>query len=179
MKTVIRFTVVAFAIMLVTAVGNPPGRAMAQAPNLAGNYTLDAGASQNIKDAVDKVADQMSFLIRGIVKDRLMKANPTVNTVAIVLAGNEATITWNGSMTVKSTTDGTPIDWTAPDGEKGKLSTVWAGPVLKRTLTSGNGQRANAYSLDPSGKVLTLEVTISSSQLPAPVNYKLVFRRNG
>ena len=178
MKTVIRSTVVALAIMLVTAVGNP-GRAMAQAPNLAGNYTLDAGASQSISAAVDKVADQMSFLIRGIVKDRLMKANPTVNTVAIVLSGNEATITWNGSMTVKSTTDGTPIDWTAPDGEKGKLSTVWAGPVLKRTLTSGNGQRANAYSLDPSGKVLTLEVTISSSQLPAPVNYKLVFRRNG
>ena len=178
MKTVIRSTVVALAIMLVTAVGNP-GRAMAQAPNLAGNYTLDAGASQSISAAVDKVADQMSFLIRGIVKDRLMKANPPVNTVAIVLAGNEATITRNGSMTVKSTTDGTPIDWTAPDGEKGKLSTVWAGPVLKRTLASGNGQRANAYSLDPSGKVLTLEVTISSSQLPAPVNYKLVFRRNG
>ena len=178
MKTVIRFTVVALAIMLVAAVGTP-GRAVAQAPNLAGNYTLDAGASQSIKAAVDKVAEQMSFLIRGIVKDRLMAANPPVNTVAIVLAGNEATITWNGSMTVKSTTDGTPVDWTAPDGEKGKLSTVWAGPVLKRTLTSGNGQRANAYSLDPSGKVLTLEVTISSSQLPAPVNYKLVFRRNG
>ena len=178
MKTVIRFTVVAFAIMLVAAVGYP-GRAVAQAPNLAGNYTLDAGASQSIKAAVDKVAEQMSFLIRGIVKDRLMAANPSVNTVAIVLAGNDATITWNGSMTVKTTTDGTPVDWTAPDGEKGKLSTVWAGPVLKRTLASGNGQRANAYSLDPSGKVLTLEVTISSSQLPAPVNYKLVFRRNG
>jgi hypothetical protein len=178
LKTVIRFTVVAFAIMLVTAVGHP-GRAVAQAPNLAGNYTLDAGASQSIKAAVDKVAEQMSFLIRGIVKDRLMAANPPVNTVAIVLAGNDATITWNGNMTVKTPTDGTPVDWTAPDGEKGKLSTVWAGPVLKRTLTSGNGQRGNAYSLDPSGKVLTLEVTISSSQLPAPVNYKLVFRRNG
>ena len=92
MKTVIRFTVVALAIMLVTAVGNP-GRAMAQAPNLAGNYTLDAGASQSISAAVDKVADQMSFLIQRIVKDRLMKANPPINTVAIVLAGNEATIT--------------------------------------------------------------------------------------
>ena len=179
MKTVIRSTVVALAIMLVSAVGNPPGRAMAQAPNLAGNYTFDAGASQSIKAAVDKVADQMSFLIRGIVKDRLMAANPPISTVAIVLAGNDATITWNGSMSVKTSTDGTPVDWTAPDGEKGKLSTVWGGPVLKRTLTSGNGQRLNAYSVDPSGKVLTLEVTISSSQLPAPVNYKLVFRRNG
>jgi len=164
--------------MLVSAVGNP-GRAVAQAPNLQGNYTFDAGASQSIKAAVDKVAEQMSFLIRGIVKDRLMAANPPVNTVAIVLAGNDATITWNGSMTVKTATDGTPVDGKAPHGEKGKLSTVWAGPVLKRTLTSGNGQRANAYSLDPSGKVLTLDVTISSSQLPAPVDYKLVFRRNG
>src|SRR5204862_556756 len=141
--------------------------------------TSYAGARQNTKAAGNKPAEQMSLRMRGTVRDRLMAANPPVNTVAIVLAGNDATIPRNGSMTVKTATDGTPVDWTAPDGEKGKLSTVWAGPVLKRTLTSGNGQRANAYSLDPSGKVLTLEVTISSSQLPAPVNYKLVFRRNG
>src|SRR5215470_5737377 len=102
--------------MLVSAAGNP-GRAVAQAPNLQGNYTFDAGASQSIKAAVDKVADQMSFLIRGMVQSRLMAANPPISTVAIVLAGNDATITWNGNITVKTTTDGTPIDWTAPDGE--------------------------------------------------------------
>jgi len=118
MKTVIRFTVVAFAIMLVAAVGHP-GRAMAQAPNLQGNYTLDAGASQSIKAAVDKVAEQMSFLIRGIVKDRLMAANPPVNTVAIVLAGNDATITWNGSMTVKTPTDGTRSTGRRPTARRG------------------------------------------------------------
>jgi len=135
---------VAFATMLVFASADAPHRAAAQAISMQGTYTLDSAASQNIAVAVDKVADETSFFIRPIVRERLMAADPPVHTVTISFAGSDVTVTWDDGLTATTPTDGTPIDWVAPSGATGKFSAVWAGPVLKRTFTTSDGQRLNA-----------------------------------
>ena len=35
----------------------------------------------------------------------------------------------------------------------------------------------NSYSLDPSGKTLTMGVQLTSGKLPAPLTYQLVYRK--
>ena len=52
------------------------------------------------------------------------------------------------------------------------------GAKLKRSVVARNGTRINTYGLDPTGKTLTLEVVVQSSQLPQNVDYRLVFRRS-
>jgi len=168
---------VALAATLVAATAGPPRPAAAQAANMQGSYVLDNAASQSIAVAVDKVADETSFFIRPIVRERLMAADPPVHTVTISFAGSDVTVAWDDGLTATTPTDGTPIDWVAPSGAQGKFSCVWAGPVLKRTFTTSDGQRLNAYSLDPTGHVLTLDVWVSSPQLPEVLSYRLVFRR--
>ena len=168
---------VAFATILMLAAVDPPRRAAAQASNMQGSYVLDSAASQDIAVAVDKVADETSFFIRPIVRQRLMAADPPIHGVTISFAGSNVTIAWDDGLTATTPTDGTPIDWVSPSGATGKFRAVWAGPVLTRTFSTSDGERVNVYSLDPTGRVLTLEITVSSPQLPAVVNYKLVFRR--
>ena len=174
---IVRLMVVAFTAILASTAADPPRRAAAQAANMPGSYTLDSAASQDIAVAVDKVADETSFFIRPIVRQRLMAADPPIHGVTISLAGSNVTVTWDDGLTATTPTDGTPVDWVSPSGATGKFTAVWEGPVLKRTFSTPDGQRVNVYSLDSTGRVLTLEITVSSPQLPAVVNYKLVFRR--
>ena len=174
---IVRLMAVAFATILVLAAADPPRRAAAQAANMPGSYTLDGAASQDIAVAVDKVADETSFFIRPIVRQRLMAADPPIHGLTISFAGSNVTITWDDGLTATTPTDGKPIDWVSPSGAAGKFRAVWAGPVLTRTFSTSDGERVNVYSLDATGRLLTLEITVSSPQLPDVVNYKLVFRR--
>jgi hypothetical protein len=168
----------AFATMLVCALIHPLSGASAQTPSLQGTFTLDSGASQDIKKAVDKVADQMNFIKAPIARRRLMASNPPVNKLAISFSGQDVTIQAGDNAALTTRTDGTPIDWTGEDGEQLKVSTVWAGATLKRSLAAPNGLRVNTYGLDPTGNILTLEVVVTAAQLPQPLSYRLVFRRN-
>ena len=52
------------------------------------------------------------------------------------------------------------------------------GGKLKRSVVGKNGMRVSTYGLDPTGNTLTLQVVITASQLPQPLDYKLVFRRS-
>jgi len=178
LKTVIRLMATAVATMLVCALIHPSSPASAQTPSLQGTFTLDSAASQDIKAAVDKVADQMSFLTRSIARSRLMATNPPVSRIAISFSGKNVTIQAADSAAITTRTDGTPIDWVGEDGENVKVSTVWAGATLKRSLVNPNGMRVNTYAVDPTGNTLTLDVLITASQLPQPLAYKLVFRRS-
>ena len=171
MKTVIRLVAAAFVALLVV---HPPGIA---SPSLQGTYTLDPRASQDIGKAVDAVVAQLSFLVRSTARQRLMAANPLLSRIVITFAGQNVTIRSGDGAAITTPTDGTPVDWTQEDGDETKISTVWAGAKLKRSVVAPNGTRINTYGLDPPGKTLTLEVVVQSSQLPQDVVYKLVFRR--
>jgi len=175
LKTVIRLVAAAFVTVLVGALSQSSGAA---SPGLQGTYTLDRGASQDIGKAVDAVVDQLSFLVRSTARQRLMAANPLLSRVVISFAGKNVTIRAGDGAAITTPTDGTPVDWTQEDGDEAKVSTVWAGAKLVRSVVGRNGTRTNTYGLDPTGKTLTLEVVLQSSQLPSAVDYRLVFRKS-
>jgi hypothetical protein len=73
--------------------------------------------------------------------------------------------------------NGTPVSVTREDGEALQVSSVWQGTTLQRSFQAQDGLRVNSYSLDPSGKTLTMGVQLTSGKLPAPLTYQLVYRK--
>jgi hypothetical protein len=179
MKSFFRLGAAALLAAVVCAVG-PLATARAQAPNLAGSYLLDdPTAVPDIKKAVDKVADQMGFFAASVARDRLIAANKPAGMIVIAMAGNEVTTRFDQDQPIRTPADGSTIDWTRDDGEKVKVTTSWMGATLKRAVAGKDATRTTSFSLDASGKVLTLQIQITSEHLPQPLAYQLTYRRNG
>jgi hypothetical protein len=176
MKKLLHLMAVACAAMLICGVVQPIGRAAAQTPNLQGTYTYDAGASQNIGAAIKKVTSQM-FFGSGMATDRLTKTNQPPQKLIITQTATEITIQPDNGQAIKTTMDGTPVAVTQSDGQNVKVSSIWQGSTLQRSFQAEEGLRVNSYSLDPSGKTLTLGVQLTAGKLPAPLNYQLVYRK--
>ena len=179
MKSIFRLGAAGLLAVLLCAVLSP-GSAWPQMPNLAGRYHLDdPAAMQNIRKAVDKVADRMGFLIAPIAHDRLMDANQPARQIFISMAGNEVTVQFDQDQPITGPADGSTIDWTRDDGEKVRVTTVWQGTTLQRAVAGKQATRTVRFTLDGSGQILTVQIQIVSSRLPLPVAYPLTYRRNG
>jgi len=179
MKSIFRLGAAGLLAVLLCAVLSP-GSAWPQMPNLAGRYHLDdPAAMQNIRKAVDKVADRMGFLIAPIAHDRLMDANQPAQQIVISMAGNEVTVQFDQDQPITGPADGSTIDWTRDDGEKVRVTTVWQGATLQRAVAGKQATRTVRFTLDGSGQILTVQIQIVSSRLPLPVAYQLAYRRNG
>ena len=162
-----------FALFLVAA-----GSAHAQGgePSLQGTYTLDAAASDDVDKAIDHTVTRMNALKRPIARGRLQKVNQPYQRVVIAHSGSEVSITTDSRAPIVTSPDGTPIQWTREDGEKFDVSTRWKEGKLEQTFKAEDGQRVNTYTLGPDGK-LTMEAWVTSSRLPRPLAYKLVFNK--
>jgi hypothetical protein len=169
------FRLVAALAALLAA--QPIGGVSAQGPSLQGTYLLDSGASQDIRKAIDKVAGQMGFLAAPVARKRLMATNPPVHKLVISYTDKDVSIQADDGAAVTTPADGTPVEWTRENGETVKVSTVWDGAALRRSLASKDGVRVNTYRLDPAGNILTLDVVVTGAQLPQPLTYRLVYRR--
>ena len=176
MKKLLHLMAVAFAAILICGVVQPIGRAAAQTPNLQGTYSYDAGASQNIAAAIKKVTSQM-FFGSGMATDRLTKTNQPPQKLVIIQTASDITIQADNGQAIKTTMNGTPVSVTREDGEALQVSSVWQGTTLQRSFQAQDGLRVNSYSLDPSGKTLTMGVQLTSGKLPAPLTYQLVYRK--
>ena len=175
MKSIFRLGAAGLLAVLLGAILSP-GSAWPQMPNLAGRYHLDdPAAMQNIRKAVDKVADRMGFIVGPIAHDRLMDANQPAQQIVISMAGNEVTVQFDHDQPITGPADGSTIDWTRDDGEKVRVTTVWQGATLVRTFTTPDGVRTNSYSL--SGNTLTESVQVTSPDLPQPLVYQLTYHK--
>ncbi|HEY9501368.1 MAG TPA: hypothetical protein VIR01_07070, partial [Pyrinomonadaceae bacterium] len=67
--------------------------------------------------------------------------------------------------------------WTSPGGSKTNVKVRLEGGHLLQEFDSSDGHRVNDYVLSADGKVLTMQVTETSSRLSAPIKYKQVYRR--
>ena len=150
----------------------------AQPGSIAGTFTLDRQASDNVEKAINSAVKDMNFVTRPIARGRLNKTNQPYQTVTIATSGANTTVTIDKLPPRTAPSNGTPINWTRPaDGEKMKLSMKWEGSHLIETFKPEDGQRVTEYSLSPDGATLTMHVTITSPRLPKPLQYKLVFRK--
>ena len=155
-----------------------PMVAGAQSGSIAGTFTLDRAASDNVEKAITSAVKDMNFITRPIARGRLNKTNQPYQQVTIATSGANTVVTIDKLPPRQAPSIGTPVDWTRPaDGEKMKLSMKWEGGHLIETFKPEDGQRVNEYALSADGATLTMNVTITSPRLSKPLKYKLVFRK--
>lgn len=152
-----------------------PAATRAQESSMRGTFTLNRQASDNVRQAIDAAVARMNFVTRPIARGRLVRTNAAYERVVIAFDQREVTVTFDQRAAIKSPANGTPIKWTREDGEVFDLSTEWENGRLEQTFKAEDGQRVNVFSVD--GNTLTMNVTITSPRLSAPLRYKLVYNR--
>jgi hypothetical protein len=150
-----------------------------QTPCLQGTYTLDAAASDDVNKAIEDAVKEVNFFFRPIARSNLRKINVSPKQISISFIDTDVSIKNDQHPPVRTPVNGVPVDWKREGEEKVKVSTVWENGNLKRTFEAGAGQRINTYILSTDGKTLTLQVKVTSSHLPQPLTYKLVYKRAG
>ena len=151
-----------------------------EAPDLQGSYVLidPEAAGATVNQAIETSVKSMSFLTRGLARDYLKKTNVPYQKIVISYTQEEVSITTDHRAPIRTSVNGTHIDWTREDGEKFEVSTVWEGEKLRQTFQGKNGRRVNAYSIATGSKTLTMQVKITSTRLRQPLEYQLSYQRN-
>jgi hypothetical protein len=72
---------------------------------------------------------------------------------------------------------GAAVKWTREDGEVFDVTMRSASGRLTQTFAAEDGSRENVYTVSADGRTLTMNVTLRSPRLSAPLTYKLVYNR--
>jgi hypothetical protein len=157
------------------ALGGSP--ILAQNASLPGVYANDRQTADTINAAIDMAIARMNFITRPVARSRLKKTNAPHRRVTIETGAQEIAIAFDSNSPVRMPADGRTAKWTREDGEVFDVSAQWAGDKLVQTFKAEDGQRTNTFVLGPDGRVLSVQVEVTSPQLPAPVRYELAFER--
>ncbi len=162
--------------------------AASPAPNLASDQGWDAfvgtweivgtvsASEEQIKTAIYKVTEEMSFLIRGIARNRLISSQKPPKRIRMQRQHEMFIIHPDTFPALSMPTSGKAVKYedrmirVSLDAGGGRLT-------LRQISENQEGKRENVYRLQDSGKSLILEVTVDSSHLPAQLQYKLQYTR--
>lgn len=158
------------------AVSGGAGKAAAQ--DLAGAWVLDAAASDDVNAAIDRATSRMSFITRPVARSRLRGATRPARTLLVQRTADAKLMTVEGEAPIRMPADGSPVRWRRSDGETVEVSGRWRERTFVQSFSADDGRRTNEYVLRDDGG-LDLRVVIASERLPAPVEYRLVYRRTG
>jgi len=150
----------------------------AAAQSLQGVYVNATQPADTIDQAIDAAVAKMNFIKRPIARGRLARTNPLYGRIEISQDAAEIRVRFDDGNPVVMPLDGASTQWTRGDGEVFDVSANLQESQLIQTFKAGDGQRVNHFSLEPDGSTLTLQVTLSSPQLPEPVKYTLTYRRS-
>lgn len=165
------FAVLALAL---PAAGQQAG---ARTSALDGTYTLNRAASDDINRAIENAVSRMNFVTRPIARGRLRRTNQPYQRLVISHTPQQVSVTTDNRAAIRTPANGTPIKWRREDGEMFDVSTEWENGTLEQTFKAEDGSRTNVFALSGDGRTLTMNVTITSPRLSAPLRYKLVFNR--
>lgn len=174
MRDQIRFSIVRCVALVLSVLGCSE----AFAENVQGTFESANASSEAIDKAIEAGIAKMNFIARPIARSRLKKTNPLYQRIAIAHEGAQISIRYDDAKPVVAPADGTTVKWTRDDGEVFDVSVRSTDAQLQQTFKAEDGQRVNEFSLAPDG-ILTLKVTLTSPQLPAPVTYTLQYRKSG
>jgi len=151
---------------------------VASQSTLQGTFALEPGADPIVIKAITDGTARMNFIKRPIARSRLKKTNlPPYQTVKFEYPPSEISIQMDTRKPILTPADGKSIKWTREDGEVFDVTTVWEQANLKETFTAGDGSRENLFEPGADGQTMVMQVTIRSPQLPAPIVYRLNFRK--
>jgi hypothetical protein len=144
---------------------------------LNGTYTLNTQQSDNVNTAIDAAVRRMNFVTRPIARGRLRKTNTAYARLEIGYTQQQVSVKYDNRAAIVTPANGTPVKWRREDGEQFDVSTEWENGRLEQTFAAEDGRRVNVYTLSADNQTLTMDVTITSPKLAAPLRYKLVYNR--
>lgn len=171
-------------LLLIAANRHPTG--VHQAANAAdvvqnaaiqGSFVFTARGSDDIEQVIRNGTAKMNFIKRPIARSRLKKTNLPYQTIRIEETPAQVSVASDHRAPVVTPADGKTIRWRREDGELFDVNSVWEEGRLKQTFVAEDGSRENLFSLSPDGQTLTMQVTIRSGKLPAPIVYRLNYMR--
>ena len=151
---------------------------LAQVQSFDGEYVFVGGQKERdgLAAAIETSMEAVSPMVRGIGRKRLTETNPIPKRVTIEVEGENVNILLDGDGH-KAGLGSAPIKTESSQGDKIKVSHRMRGSQLSQLIDGVGGDRRNDFKLNADGSRLTMDVEISSPQLPVSVNYKLTFKR--
>jgi hypothetical protein len=156
-----------------------PVQAQAETPAMAGTYVIDRARSDDINQAIETAVSRLSIVNRPRVRGWLRRTNLAYQRIVIGLGGGSVSLGFDQRGAIVTPANGTPVNWTREDGERLKVSAQWENGRLEQTFRGEDERRVNVFSLSADGRMLTLDVTVTSPLLARPMIYKLVYARAG
>lgn len=153
-----------------------PAMAQETAASVAGSWRYADQPSDVIESAIERGIDDMNFITKPIARRRLRATNDAYSTVEVRIGGGEVTTVLEGR-SITSPADGSAISWRREDGEVMQVTTAMRDGALVQSFAAEDGSRENVYSVSADGRRLTMQVTIRSPRLPAPIVYRMLFDR--
>lgn len=140
-----------------------------------GSYKHVGGAAElEARDkAIDDVVADMSFMKRGVARDKLREANPIAEKVVVSESQGTLTIAMD-ERSYTAPLDSTPVKVKGITGDLLDL-TVRVGAELEQAFEAEGKGRVNKYALE--GNRLTVQVRIHSESLPKELTYALTYER--
>lgn len=147
--------------------------------DMVGRFRYVGGSRQRdeLLAAIDAIAEEMNFMIRGYVRRKLQETNQIPANLAFGLASPGLRVQIPGLPPIVAPTDGTRVIWHDQFGEAVKLRQRLSGRKLIQQFSGEQGSRDIVYRLGDEGR-LRFSVTIASRHLPWPLRYRLSYRRS-
>lgn len=143
----------------------------------AQTYDIIPDSSDNIPAAVERAVQHMFFIARPIARHRLLVNNPMPQHVHFDVTPDTITLHLGDQRPLPLPRDGTVVPWVSTGGDKCQASLVVAGDTLIERVTAHGGQSETRFVTSDSGRRLREAVRITSSHLPQPVVYSILFAK--
>ncbi len=164
------------ALGLLTGIGAGGVFAPSQIDQFTGNYALVRDQSRELREAINQATETMNFVLRPIARRQLRQKNIVCSSFFMGRKGESLNINLIGETPLSLPLSGEAVLWKAPDGETVRVH-LMSGPELTQIFEAKEGRRENRFTLSPDHTMLTMNVRITSRELPKPVEYQLVYRR--
>lgn len=135
-----------------------------------------AGQAAIIDEAVTEGTEAMGPLRRRIGRRRLHAVNVPVRVVRIENQSGQIVVDFDGDR-YAAPLSGAARRTLDSEGEPVDVSYRVLGRALRGRYVGPDGEKIMDFVLEGGGR-MTMAVTLSSDQLPAPVRYELAFRRD-
>ena len=193
-RTASILTLAAFAALTGNATRNAMGSATRHSTGSVlqarfdGVFRRDSAAGDNLErvvaDAVPKVKNGLARIFKGRAKSRLRQVVTAAAWQKFTNVGDSIrleTSAFTGARALVTPVTGAKVRWkrywTNGKSETLDVETPEEDGARTYRYIAEDGERTDVYRLDAAGTTLTQDVTLTSSQLSAPIRYKLVYRR--
>jgi hypothetical protein len=171
-----RFGVLIAAAIVATTLG--PSTAAVAATRYKQSFRYVGGAKQKQQRdaAIEKVVEQLNFIIRGIARRRLKDSNTIIPILNFSLGPEKTVTTYVNGSEIRAPADGSTIPWVDQYGETIRVSHTIVGDELIQRMRGAHGNRDNTYRFSADGEHMRMSVKVWSALLPEPVRYSLSYK---